>query len=200
MGDTGNAADSLVGQVSGVGYTSLGSMNEISWLGKTATGAQYEYSAGDLTFAVGAGQLDLGQNFMSAAVKYSTDAYSVALGYEDNHAEGSQVSASGSATFSGVTVKAKVAKADGLDTEYALSADYTMGSVGLTAFYADAYGNASTGVVTVSPAAFVQDYEQLGRVGFGASYDLGGGASVVGGVVKVDTYDAVYDLGVKMSF
>jgi outer membrane protein OmpU len=192
MGDTGNAADSLVGQVSGVGYTSLGSMNEISWLDKTPTGAQYEYSAGALTFAVGAGQLDLGEDFVSAAVKYSTDAYGVALGYESNNVE-SQISASGSATFSGVTVKAKVAKADSntfdYDTEYALSADYTMGSVGLTAFYTEAYGFDSEDI-----------YDMLGRVGVGASYDLGGGASVVGGVAKVDSYDAVYDLGVKMSF
>jgi len=187
MGDTGNAADSLVGQVSGVGYTSLSSMNEISWLGKDTTGAQYEYSAGALTFALGLGQVNTGKDFVSAAVKYSTDAYSVALGYENSDVNNtSEVSALGSATFSGVTVKAKVAKADGFDTEYALSADYTMDSVGLTAFYTNAY----------------DAYNDLfGRYGIGASYDLGGGASVVGGIAKSEEMDnAAFDLGVKMSF
>jgi len=186
MGDTGNAADSLVAQVSGVGYTSLGSMNEISWLPKDTTGAQYEYSAGALTFALGLGQANATEDFVSAAVKYSTDAYSVALGYEDGNAFGSQVSALGSATFSGVNVKAKVAKADGYDTEYALSADYTMDGVGLTAFYTDAYDS---------------ENDLIGRYGIGASYDLGGDASVVGGIAKNEEMDnAVYDLGVKMSF
>jgi outer membrane protein OmpU len=182
MGDTGNAADALVGQVSGVGYTSLGSYNEISWLGKDTTGAMYEYSAGALTFAVGAGQVNASEDFVSAAVKYSTDAYSVALGYESNNSEDSQVSALGSATFSGATVKAKVAKADGEDTEYALSLDYGISGATVTGFYS-------------------HDYNDADSYGIGASYDLGGGASVVGGLVNTDYLDdTVFDLGVKMSF
>jgi outer membrane protein OmpU len=182
MGDTGNAADSLVGQVSGVGYTSLGSFNEISWLSKDTTGAQYEYSAGALTFALGLGQTNASEDFVSAAVKYSTDAYSVALGYEDNNSEGSQVSALGSATLSGATVKAKVAKADGEDTEYALSLDYAISGATVTAYYS-------------------HDYTDADSYGLGASYDLGGGASVVGGLVNSDHVDeTIYDLGVKMSF
>jgi outer membrane protein OmpU len=183
MGDTGNAADSLVGQVSSVGYTGLGSRNEISWLNKDVTGAQYEYSAGALTFALGLGQANKVEDFQSVAVKYSTDAYSVALGYENNNSVGSEISLSGSATFSGATVKAKIVDGDAtVDTAYALSADYNMNGVGLTAFYAD-HGNAIT------------------NYGIGASYDLGGGASVAGGIVDGDDLaDPVFDLGVKMSF
>jgi len=183
MGDTGNAADSLVGQVSGVGYTSLGSLNEISWLGKDVTGAQYEYSAGALTFALGLGQANATEDFISAAVKYSTDAYSVALGYEDNNSVGSEISVLGSATFSGATVKAKIVDGDAtVDTAYALSVDYALSGANLTAFYTD-HGNS------------------VANYGIGASYDLGGGASVAGGIVDGDNLaDPIYDLGVKMSF
>jgi len=182
MGDTGNAADSLVGQVSGVGYTSLGSMNEIGWADKDTTGAQYEYSAGALTFALGLGQANATEDFISAAVKYSTDAYSVALGYEDNNG-GSEISALGSAKFSGATVKAKIVNGDFTpDTAYALSVDYAISGANVTAFYTD------------------HGFDNSSAYGLGASYDLGGGASVVGGVAKEQGSDTVMDLGVKMSF
>ena len=197
MGDTGNAADSLVGQVSYVGYTSLNSWNEIGFLGKDTTGVQYAYSANGLTFAIGAGQTfdpagsldpDLAtpgdDNFWSAAIKYGTDQYSVALGYEQNE-DDSQISFLGSATFSGFTGKLKLADRETLDDMmWAISGDYTMNGVGLTAYYnADAndYG-----------AAY----------GMGASYDLGGGASVVGGIAQHDEdgYGSIFDLGLLMSF
>ena len=193
MGDTGNAADALVGQVSAVGYTSLNSLNELAWIGTPKTGALYEYSAGALTFALGSSQVsELAgtSSTTSAAVKYATDAYSVALGYEDNSAIGSQLSILGSATFSGATVKAKVAEFDPAavgfknETAYALSVDYAINGIGLTAFYSDD-GSA------IDPAAY----------GVGASYDLGGGAVVKGGVVKADwNKNTMFDLGVTMSF
>jgi outer membrane protein OmpU len=56
MGDVSGAADAIVGQVSGVGFTSLGSTNEIGYLGNTKTAALYTYSAGALTFGLGLGQ------------------------------------------------------------------------------------------------------------------------------------------------
>jgi outer membrane protein OmpU len=181
MGDTGNAADALVGQVSGIGYGpgALDGAADVSFLGgNTATGVSYEYSAGAVTFALGTGQVGNATGYMSAAVKYSTDAYSVALGYEDSSA-GNVLSVLGSATFSGATVKAKVADA-AAGTAFALSVDYTMNGVGVTAFYAD--NNAVDA-----------------NYGIGASYDLGGGASVKGGVGSVGGNTA-FDLGVAMSF
>ena len=194
MGDTGNAADALVGQVSGVGLTGLGDMNEIGFLAKNTTGALYEYSAGALTFALGAGQpTDIaddvatlvdesaGNGLVSVAVKYSTDAYSVALGYEENDAD-KQISLLGSASMSGATVKVKLADKDSeADMAYALSVDYAISGANVTAFYAD---KASAGTA----------------YGLGASYDLGGGASVVGGVARAEGSDTVFDLGVSMSF
>ena len=186
MGDTGNAADSLVGQVDGVGLTGLGDLNEIGFLGKDVTGALYEYSAGALTFAVGAGQtIDTDANAaddneVSVAVKYSTDMYGVALGYENNDTD-TQMSLLGSINVSGAAIKVKLANRDSQpDMAYALSVGYAISGANVTAFYADNYGTKGYGL--------------------GASYDLGGGASVVGGVARAEGSDAVFDLGVSMSF
>ncbi len=190
MGDTGNAADALVGQVSGVGYTGLGDLNEIAWLSKSTTGVMYEYSAGAVTFGLGAGQTNT-NDFVSAAVKYSTDAYAVALGYESNDAA-DQLSLLGSATFSGATVKAKIVdNSELVDLQYALSVDYTMNGIGLTAFYADALN---------TTAGHVNEDLQTTRYGIGASYDLGGGASVLGGIAREEGTDTVAEVGVTMSF
>lgn len=197
MGDTGNAADSLVGQVSGVGYTGLGDLNEIAWLGRDSTGAQYEYSTGAFTFALGAGNLtdpNIGNvapdplptpandDFLSVAVKYATDAYSFALGYEENDTD-SQISALGSATFGGATVKLKLVDRDSAaDMAAALSVDYTTGATTITAFATDNV-----------------DFAGTDTLGLGAAYDLGGGASVVGGIVDNGT-DTIADLGLTFSF
>ena len=184
MGDTGNAPDSLVGQVSGIGYGPgrLDGAADLSFLGgNTPTGVMYEYSAGAITFGIGTGQVGNATNYMSAAVKYSTDAFGVALGYEDSSA-GTVISLLGSAVFSGATVKAKIADDSRTsDMGMALSVDYAISGATVTAFYADDQRNADS------------------NYGIGAAYDLGGGASVKGGVGSVNG-TTVADIGVVMSF
>jgi outer membrane protein OmpU len=88
----------------------------------------------------------------------------------------------GSASMAGATVKVKLADRDSQpDMLYALSVDYAVAGANVTAFYSD--------------------QSLLGtRYGLGASYDLGGGASVVGGVAREEGTDTVFDLGVSMSF
>ena len=179
MGDVAGAADALVGQVSGVGLTSIGTLNEIGFLANTTPAVLYTYSAGALSFGIGAGQS--GSNDMSVAAKYSTDAYSVAVGYEDN-GTATQTSALASATMSGATVKAKLVNNSAeANSAYAMSVDYGMGDVSMTAFYASSFS-------------------QVGSVGVGASYSLGGGATVIGGVSKAEGAQLSFDLGVSMSF
>ena len=179
FGDVDSAAEALVGQVSAVGFTGLGSYNEVGYFGSNPkTAMLYEYSTGALTFALGAGQL--GSDAYSVAVKYSTDAFSVALGYEDEGGgfDDQTLSLGGSATFGAATVKAVVLDSDHLaDTDFALSVDYVAGAATITAFYHDA------------PELF----------GIGASYDLGGGAAVKGGIVT-DGDDSLADIGITMSF
>ena len=183
FGDNDTAANVLVGNVSGVGLTNLGDTNELGYLEQTDTSALYEYSTGALSFALSAGQTVAGDaasnESVSVAAKYSTDQFSVALGYEDVTGD-DQLSLGASATFGAATVKVVAMDRDSnADTHYALSVDYTAGAAVVTAFYAD--------------------HGPVEAMGLGASYDLGGGASVVGGVVDNGT-DTVADLGLSFSF
>ena len=184
MGDVGGAADALVGQVSGVGYGPNDSLQEIGFVGTTKTAAYYEYSAGAVTFGLGAGQIETGDE-LSVAVKYATDAFSVALGYETSDAVDA-LHLGGSATFGAATLKARITDSDdNADLQWATSVDYAIDATTITAFYTD-FGDTDT-----------QHY------GLGASYDLGGGATVAGGIVQQDAagVDATFaDVGLKFSF
>jgi outer membrane protein OmpU len=187
MGDVGGAPDALVGQVSGVGFGPNDSLQEIGFLGTDKTAVYYEYSSGALTFGAGAGQTNGPNENYNVAVKYSTDAFSVAIGYEDS-ATDTQLSASGSATFGAATVKAKIVDQDSnSDIAFALSADYVAGAGTYTAFYTDFGGS------------------NVQHVGIGAAYDLGGGAAVKAGVVRQMNPspfgdETFADVGITMSF
>jgi outer membrane protein OmpU len=185
MGDVGGAADALVGQVSGVGYGPNDSLQEIDFVGTTKTAVYYEYSNGPLTFGLGVGQTRTGDEY-NAAVKYSTDAFSVALGYENDGSDRTQISLLGSATFNTATVKAKLVDDDNNDDlMYALSLDYVAGPGTYTAFYTD-FGDTN-----------------VQHVGLGAAYDLGGGAAVKAGVVRQmnpGADETFADVGITMSF
>ena len=184
MGDVGGAADALVGQVGGVGLTGLGDHNEIGFIGTTKTAAYYEKSVGSLTFGLGLGQPGkTNPGEMSLGAKYATDKFSVALGYEafktgaGTAASKSEslISLKGSATLGAATVQAKYVSDSRTnhDASYALSVGGTFGGVAVTAFYA-AHGDTT---------AAGKDGDTA--IGLGASYDLGGGASVVGGVAQI---------------
>ncbi|WP_374430466.1 porin [Tabrizicola sp.] len=201
MGDVGGAADALVGQVSGVGYGPNDSLQEINFINTTKTAAYYEYSAGALTFGLGAGQIEGGEE-LSIGVKYATDAYSAALAYEtDGVTDIDMVSLGGSATFGAATVKARISDVNvaGADTVYALSLDYAIGATTLTAFYTD-FGNDAGGF----NGAYTAGSTDTQHIGIGAAYDLGGGATVAGGIVRQnnDGVDdlTVADVGLKFSF
>jgi len=213
MGDVSGAADALVGQVSGVGYGPNDDTQEINFIGTIKTALYYEYSAGALTFGAGIGQMDTDEaDTYNVGVKYAADGYSVALAWEtaENPAGPESIdmlSLGASATFGDFTVKARVSDLDvsGIDTAYALSVDYAMGDVTLTAFYTD-YGNST---VVLNPYnQFDEDDESLNddvkHVGIGAAYNLGGGATLAGGITRQNnnnTPDAtIANLGLKFSF
>lgn len=218
MGDVGGAADALVGQVSGVGYGPNDSLQEIGFIGTTKTAAYYEYSTGGFTFGLGAGQIynpsstggaDTADE-LNIGVKYSAGNYSVALGWETTDGTVAApaafvvpgpgvvysedlLSLGGSATFGSATVKARVSDSDitGKDTTWALSVDYAIGATTLTAFYTD-FGN-----TIVATSSDTKHY------GIGAAYDLGGGATVAGGIVRQDLSaggNTFADVGLKFSF
>jgi len=203
MGDVSGAADALVGQVSGVGYGPNDDTQEILFIGTVKTAAYYEYSTGAVTFGLGAGQLDTGVDTYNVGVKYSTDAYSAAIAWEtaDNGVTSvDMLSLGGSATFGAAKIKARVSDIDlaGADTAYAVSVDYTTGATALTAFYTD-YGN--TGVL-LNP--YFNGGTDTNHIGIGASYDLGGGATVAAGYTMQNNTGvadgSIANLGLKFAF
>ena len=194
MGDTGNAVDSLVGNVSAVGYgakypgkTSLDGANELGLLDNAnKTGVSYNLTVGGATVEVGSGQIDGAAEYYSGAVAYAVSGISFAVGYESNSTD-SQTKASVSAKVGPATVKAAVADRDSHDDiGYAVSADFAMAGATVTAYYAD-------------------DNAEEANIAVGAAYDLGGGAVIKAGVGNI--YDAVQgdtvvvaDAGVTLSF
>ena len=187
MGDVDGAANAAVGHVDGVGYTGLSDFNESTFIGGGAKeSALYEYSTGGLTFYASVGQTNLATTPWSIAVKYSMDAYSFALGYEDNDAGTDHVIVGASASFSNITLKANYGTASGVidGDQFAISATYAQDALSATVFYTDD-----------SDLGGVEAY------GIGAAYDLGGGATVKGGYVKNKTAGTDgFDLGVTFSF
>ncbi|WP_103257270.1 porin [Tabrizicola aquatica] len=201
MGDVSGAADALVGQVSGVGYGPNDALQEISFIGTDKTALYYEYSAGALTFGLGIGQLYYPDEFggvdtadaANIGVKYAADGYSVALGWETSDTE-ERIHLGGSATFGPATVKVRISDSDNalLDTAYALSVDYVTGATTITGFYTDfGLNGVFLGVDTQ-------------HIGLGAAYDLGGGATLAGGIVQQRNDigdDPIFaDIGLKFSF
>ncbi len=218
MGDVDGAANAAAGQVNGVGLTGLGDMNELTFIGNggadydgaPAVGlddtvdpsALYEYTAGNFALYLSSTQLQqaVGGQAVAVAGKYTAGNYSVSLGYENLDAQDDyvweQLVLGGSATFGAVTLKAVYA--DGKNNQgddwnqYAVSASYTADALTITAFVADDEDLLDNDLGTASSAK---------AYGLGAAYDLGGGASVVGGYVKNQTADTnAFDLGLSFAF
>jgi outer membrane protein OmpU len=188
MGDTGNASDDLVGQVSGIGYGpgKLDGAADVKLLDDAVkTAVYYKYTSGALTFGLGSGQTT--DDYKSIAVAYDAGSFQVAVGYEDDGFD-NVTSLKGTATFGAATVKVKVADDSRRDDMgYALSVDYAASpALTVTGFYADT--KKLTGGVDIDA-----------NYGIGASYDLGGGAKVKGGVASVNGETAA-DFGVTMDF
>ncbi|ESW61923.1 MAG: porin [Rhodobacter sp. CACIA14H1] len=231
MGDVDGAAQMATGHVAGVGLTGLGDLNESVFLGAgdgaTDPTALYEYAAGDFTVYLSATNpvTTLGvagppatrtSDLTAVAIggKYTFGDYTVGLGYEN--LSGFEAAATGavaigadntdvdhvvlkvSANVAGFAVQGLIGQADGtwrgvaVDADqYAASVSYTTGALTGTVFYTDDSGLAALGGTTA--------------YGIGASYDLGGGASVVGGVVENKDANAgagatAFDLGLNFSF
>ncbi len=194
MGGNDSAAQIAVGHLDGVGYTGNGDHNEIGYLTSgDRESALYSYSVSGFTGYMSIGQPDNAADTYSVGAAYKTDAFGVAIGYEDSDTPGtatdaSQTSVLASATFSGVTAKAIYMTRDnavGFDPEsYGLSATYAMDAISVTGFYRQQETSATN-------TAYFQ--------GIGAAYELGGDATLAGGVVNNDGLTKA-DLGVTFSF
>lgn len=244
MGDVDGAALAAVGQVSGVGLTGLGDLNEITYMSGQQTflnapTALYEYSTNGFTFYFSMsnpgyepidlnddGIVDAGDGVdmvIAAGAKYAIDNYSFGLGYENSDFEGTggqeNIVLGASGTWGGFTLKAEGSSADGAvdGTQYAFSVDYAMDAWGFTAFYNDESGlefGDNAAYNAARDAVEGDQWSTSAAYGIGVSYDLGGGASVVGGYAydtsddsstcddagRCDEVGGVWDLGIDMSF
>ena len=138
---------------------------------------------------------------------YAMDGYRFSLGYENwtgetivNDASADNLVVGADATFGAVTMKARYSAGGSEDiggpfqdhTQWSLSATYVADALSVTGFVS----NVSIDAISL----FATDYER-DAYGIGAAYDLGGGASVVGGyAVDTTADDSAFDLGLSFSF
>ncbi len=183
MGSTGNAVDSLVSNVSGVGYgaSGLDGAQELGLVDSAIKeGVSYNIAISGATVEVGAGQLDGTSEYYSAAVAYAFGGINAAIGYESD-VNDSQTKAAFSAKVGPASVKVAVADRDSNeDLGYAISTDFAMAGATVTAYYAN-------------------DNADEANMAVGVSYDLGGGAMFKAGVGTVDSV-TVADAGLNFSF
>ncbi len=197
----------------------------------------YEYTTGNIGLFVGVTNpgyesefdFDLGAGTAEATdgvawsigANYTTDAYKFGIGYEDLDVDAATAGALGNisadhlflgadGTFGAFTAKVRYGMADitatdtaGLATDidfdqWSISGTYAMDAVSVTGFYQDKQFDLASGA----------NFFEVESMGIGASYDLGGGAKVVGGVVDSEETDGAspavsdtsFDLGVSFSF
>ena len=203
MGDVDNGAKAALGHVAGVGFTGLGDLNEVTYtrggdpdptllytlpmMGPVQAYASVSQETMDEeneisfdTLAVGA-KADLAFGDMGTAW--------IGAGFEGTTAEDGDghLMVGAGASVSGFSGKILAGTSDD-DNQFGVSAGYSAGVIGATVFYTD-------------------DTDMAGNeaLGLGLSLSLGGGASLVGGVVtdiaQDDTDDVRRaDLGVTFGF
>ncbi len=203
MGDVDGAAEAAVGYVSGVGLTGLSDLNENIYIagpgiGGSLPAALYEYSGGDWAVYVSATSpttfvgVESDINY-SVGGSYAFGNFSVAAGYENNDALNTDHwILGGTATFGDFTGKLiwGTASGDADGDQWGISGDYTFDATTVTAFYTD-----STDIELAGSSIGTEAW------GLGAAYDLGGGASLVGGYVSNETSgEDAYDFGIAFTF
>ncbi|ATX67165.1 porin [Roseinatronobacter bogoriensis] len=183
------------------------------------TAAMYEYSIDALSVYASVGQFNVARDFaiagdkltgMNAAIgaRYDFGDFGVSAGYEvsrlkyDDGVDSDSLNANHlvvgvDATFEGINVKAIYGRAGG-DLGDALkdNSDTSRDQYGISM-------SASFDAVGVSAFAH-RDFFRTTNIGVGASYDLGGGARIVGGVrnenPKGSSSNTTADFGVAFSF
>jgi outer membrane protein OmpU len=189
MGSVGEADDvaglSDIGGIGGLGVDNVAEVFNGDSLGE-AHNVNYTYTAGSFTVSASA---DIDQDGVYAVGgKYTFGDYYVGLGFgaDDNDYEHTTSLYAGG-TMGAVSVKAM----------YSSYNDYwnddTYSAYGL-------YGAYTTGALTISAEVADNDYTPDASFGLGAAYDLGGGATVTGGIASINGGDLKWEAGVSMSF
>ena len=187
-----------------VGMTGLGYYDNLGagpWdaytsAGKGAEGVEVIYKAGPLSAHLSYSSDDFSNSYvgdsetLAAHVAYVYEGWTFGLAAQEakNNTKSDLILASVQGAFGdfGVTFvggKASASAATEKETFLMLGGNYTVGATKITGYVADwdnVYANAAFGL--------------------GAAYNLGGGASLVGGVVRTPAKDTRADLGVSFRF
>jgi outer membrane protein OmpU len=210
MGDVDGAAEARNGDLHAVGLTAgagLFTTNEFTYLSNASTGvrptARYDYSIDGFSFSLSHTNPSTASKVASVGVGYSMAGFTVGLGAERQNS---------------------VAAVNETLTHVVVSAGYSMDGISVKAMYGrlkesgqtlpldfaakDQYGLSASGTfdaITVS-AFGRRDFDKDTHIGIGASYDLGGGAALRGGVINTNFNAAgrksrtVADMGVAFTF
>lgn len=233
--------DSNEVEYSADGVSLFGLARAVNGYSQPAT-ALYSYSTGALTVAGSMSNTYGNELGYAVAASYAAGDLTVAAGYGSNHLDGTfvpafPVSVHGDATdlsvsaayaMGGTTVKAiyqnkqlngelftpgPTEDISGDAVSYGLSVDHTIDALTLTGFVIAT--DASDAIAGDLSSSSTEDSMSFTRYGIGASYDLGGGAKVVGGIARVESAyvstpfpslsvskaaNTVYDLGLSFSF
>jgi len=208
MGNVVSAPEALFGDLPGVGYTgndmdinSNVTVNaDIPYLtldNSTQSAMLYTYNAG--AFSVAASMTDdTGQDATyGVAAAYTFGNYTVGLGYEDD-GTATQAELAGVATFGNTSVKAYYADASDRTLDTGLEVDSAYG-IGVSSVFGATTVKGYVQKIDFSAGSAI---DSLTWYGIGADYDLGGGATIAGGIADndFDGFDPVADLGIKFKF
>ena len=200
MGDVDPGAKAALGHPSAVGYTEIGSMNEITYTRGSAEGEEPALlytlpKMGPVQAYASVGQEDAEVSFDTFSVGAKADLSVgdmgtawIGAGFEGATEGGDEhVLVGAGASVSGFTGKLVAGTQDDAD-QFGVSAGYSAGVIGATVFYTDD-----------------TDMDGNEALGVGLSWSLGGGASIVGGVAtdigQGENEDVRHaDLGVTFSF
>lgn len=181
-----------IGGLSGLGVDNVAERYTGDSSGRQSHDVNYTYSGGALTASLSAhiGAAGEGDGY-AAGVKYSFgDAY-VGLGYNDDNIGGANGAGTVTSVYAGGTFGA-----------FGVAAMWSQFSPDAVGADLDAYGvHVSYTADALTLTAEVADNDQATDTayGIGAAYDLGGGASVVGGVANVED-ETVWEAGFSFSF
>lgn len=188
FGDVDGAAKGAVGNVAGVGYTGIGDNNEVGYLGVDATGVSVAATAGaiDVYASFGQRQASNDDNTQGIGASVTVSGVTLGAGYAEDGTV-SQQALGASVDVAGIGLSAVYLDHDNhatADAEMAASASYTIGNATLTGFYREVEN--LTGANNT-------------YTGVGAEYNLGGGATLAGGIVDQDGTNRM-DLGLNFAF
>jgi outer membrane protein OmpU len=175
-----------IGGIGGLGVDNIAEVDNGDSLG-WGHNVNYTYSAGAFTVSASA-DIDT-DGVYAVGGKYTFGDYYVGLGFgaDDNDQEHT------TSLYAGGTMGAVSVKAMYSSYNYYGIGDYTSNAYGL-------YGAYTTGALTISAEVAANDYTSDASFGLGAAYDLGGGASVTGGIASINGGDLKWEAGVSMSF